>query len=54
MHLQKGEENTPPPLPSLPVGDDVLEEMYEDDVAEEIDVGEGQTEVSELDSEGVC
>jgi len=44
-----GTENTPPASPGIPV-DELTEEMFEDEVEQEIDVGEGQAE-GDLDEE---
>ena len=40
-----GSENTPPASPGITPVDDDGDEMYEDDVAEEVEVGEGEAEV---------
>ena len=40
-----GSNDTPPPSPGIPIPDDG-DEMYEDDVAEEIDDGDGALQVN--------
>ena len=40
-----GLENTPPPSPGVGVLDED-DQIYEDEIAEEIDIGEGTLEVS--------